>query len=163
MNKHKKAEDTQSYRRGMMQKEIVLEQLKSRGFRITRQRQILLDVILGGECSSCKEIFYKASKIDKNIGTATVYRMVNALEEIGAISRKNMYKIACGNDCDVQNACVIEFEDHTVLELSAKRWNQVIQAGLKECGLCKEAAVISIKAMACDCTECGHSGRGIGK
>ena len=27
-------------------------------------------------------------------GVATVYRMVNLLEEIGAISRKNMYKVA---------------------------------------------------------------------
>ena len=60
---------------------------------ITKQRLILLDVILEGECGSCKEIYYRASKIDHSIGTATVYRMINTLEEIGAIDRKNMYRV----------------------------------------------------------------------
>lgn len=32
---------------------------------------------------------------DHSIGIATVYRMVNKLEEIGAISRRNMYKVTC--------------------------------------------------------------------
>ncbi len=76
------------------EREMVIKKLKERGCRITKQRLMLLDVILGEECSSCKEIFYKASKIDKGIGTATIYRMINTLEEIGAINRKNMYKIA---------------------------------------------------------------------
>ncbi len=82
--------------RTQMQKEIILQKLKERGCRITRQRKMLLDVILNEDCSSCKEIYYKASMKDSGIGTATVYRMINILEEIGALSRKNMYKIACG-------------------------------------------------------------------
>ena len=55
----------------------------------------LLDIILDEDCSSCKEIYYKAVKRDDSIGIATVYRMVNTLEDIGVISRKNMYKVAC--------------------------------------------------------------------
>ena len=43
--------------------------------------------------NGCKEIYYRASKIDNTIGTATVYRMINTLEKIGAIDRKNMYKV----------------------------------------------------------------------
>ena len=62
---------------------------------ITKQRLMLLDIILQEDCSCCKEIYFKASQIDSGIGTATIYRMVNTLEEIGAISRKNMYKIVC--------------------------------------------------------------------
>ena len=75
------------------QKELIVEKLKENGCRITKQRLILLDVILSQECGSCKEIYYRASKIDDSIGTATVYRMINTLEEIGAINRKNMYKV----------------------------------------------------------------------
>lgn len=75
------------------QKEVIVGKLKDRGCRITKQRLILLDVILEGECGSCKEIYYRASKIDRSIGTATVYRMINTLEEIGAIDRKNMYRV----------------------------------------------------------------------
>lgn len=81
-----------------VQKELVLQRLRDRGCRITKQRQILLDIILQEECASCKEIYYKSIEMDDRIGAATVYRMVNLLEEIGAISRKNMYKISCGTD-----------------------------------------------------------------
>ena len=82
----------ESYQRTKMQKELILQKLKEQGCRITRQRLMLLDIILEEDCSCCKEIYYKASKKDAGIGSATVYRMVNMLEEIGAISRKNMYK-----------------------------------------------------------------------
>ena len=77
------------------QREYIIRKLKERGCRITRQRLIILDIILQEDCSCCKEIYYKASREDAKIGFATVYRMVNMLEEIGAISRKNMYKVAC--------------------------------------------------------------------
>lgn len=76
------------------QKQIIINRLKEDGCRITKQRLMLLDIILEDECSSCKEIYYRATKKDPSIGTATVYRMINTLEEIGAISRKNMYKIS---------------------------------------------------------------------
>ena len=53
-----------------MQREIVIQRLKEQGCRITKQRMVLLDIILNENCSSCKEIYYKASKIDPKIGTA---------------------------------------------------------------------------------------------
>lgn len=84
---------------GNMQKEAILNRLRQRGCRITKQRMLLLDIILEEECSSCKEIYYKASKIDSSIGSATVYRMINMLEEIGAINRRNMYKVSC-TECE---------------------------------------------------------------
>ena len=59
----------------MSKKEQVIEQLKENGCRITKQRLMLIDIILENECSSCKEIYYKASKIDERIGVATVYRL----------------------------------------------------------------------------------------
>lgn len=98
MNQHtsvqqKQENNQQKYERTQMQREIVIQRLKEQGCRITKQRLVLLDIILNENCSSCKEIYYKASRIDSRIGTATVYRMINTLEEIGAISRRNMYKI----------------------------------------------------------------------
>lgn len=87
------------------QKEMILQRMKERGYRITKQRMILLDVILGTECSCCKEIYFKASSLDPKIGTATVYRMINTLEEMGAISRKNMYRICSFPDCDRKDVC----------------------------------------------------------
>ena len=76
-----------------MQREIVIQRLKEQGCRITKQRMVLLDIILNENCSSCKEIYYKASRIDSKIGTATVYRMINTLEEIGAITRRSTFTV----------------------------------------------------------------------
>ena len=76
-----------------MAKEVIIQKMKDSGCRITKQRMILLDIILEEDCSCCKEIYSKASKKDSKIGVATVYRMINSLEEIGVISRKNMFKV----------------------------------------------------------------------
>lgn len=76
------------------QKEKIIERLKSNGCRITKQRLHILDVILENHCTSCKEIFYRASALDSGIGIATVYRMVNALEEVGVLSRRIVYESA---------------------------------------------------------------------
>lgn len=143
--------NARNYHRTQMQRELIIQKLKEQGCRITKQRLMLLDIILEEDCSCSKEIFYKASRQDKQIGTATVYRMINTLEEIGAISRKNMYKIACGNTCEVENACVIEFDDNSQLELSAKNWYQIIEKGLEECGYSHGRTVKSVVAKQCDC------------
>lgn len=118
----------------MSKEEIIIQELKKSGYRITKQRRILLNVILSEPCGSCKEIYYKASSLDPSIGTATVYRMINTLEEIGAINRENMYKINCGKTADSQTAYVIEFDDDTSLRLSSQKWKQILQSGLEACG-----------------------------
>ena len=79
------------------QREYIIRKLKERGCRITRQRLIILDIILQEDCSCCKEIYYRAAKHDPTIGMATVYRLVKTLEEAGLIQRKNMYRIDCTN------------------------------------------------------------------
>ena len=135
--------NNETFQRTRMQKERIIQKLKERGCRITKQRLILLDIILEENCTCCKEIYYKASKCDKRIGSATVYRMINVLEEIGAISRKNMYRIEeedTKEQCSVleitpdKDSCTIAFDDDTIVELPVKRWNQVIQMGLMACG-----------------------------
>lgn len=125
----------EGYRRTQMQRDMVIQKLKERGCRITKQRLMLLDIILSEGCSSCKEIYYKAAEKDAGIGTATVYRMVNTLEEIGAISRRNMYRILYDKEnAGEDSACMIEFENGAKVYLSEQRWHQILQAGLSACG-----------------------------
>lgn len=142
-----------NYHRTRMQKEIIVQRLKERGCRITKQRLMLLDVILAEECSCCKEIYYKAVEADKGIGSATVYRMINLLEDIGAITRNNMYKIACGEECHVEEACQIELGDGTTLTLSGSKWNKVICEGLKICGYIDNQDVKNVNVKSCDCVK----------
>ena len=133
-----------SYHRTQMQKDMVIQKLKEKGCRITKQRLMLLDIILEENCSCCKEIYYKAMKQDANIGTATVYRMINTLEEIGAINRSNMYKVNCEEECDKQEDCIIKYMDGTACHLSKQNWNQIFMAGLEKYGYLTNQKVMSI-------------------
>ena len=65
----------QQYQRGSMQRSAIVDRLRREGCRITKQRKIILDIILQEECTCCKEIYFLASKKDPNIGMATIYRM----------------------------------------------------------------------------------------
>lgn len=141
--KEEKRQDDVHYQKTQMHKDRIFQKLREQGCRITRQRRMLLDVILEGDCSCCKEIYYKASALDPGIGTATVYRMVNVLEQIGAISRKNMYKISCEEE-EQENACRVELSDHTVRLLSASVWMDVVKAGLKDQGYIEDQDVESV-------------------
>lgn len=140
----KKVNEVSNYQRTQMQKEMIIEKLKEQGCRITKQRLILLSIILENECTCCKEIYYKATKEDHRIGMATVYRMINILEEIGAISRKNMYKVACSDECEIENVCTVKLDDNSIHHLSAKKWISVIKEGLKACGYTKEQNVLAV-------------------
>ena len=74
-------------------KKNIIMKLKEKNFRITKQREILIDIILAGKYSCCKEIFYEASKIDSTIGLATVYRFISMLEDSGVIDTKDRFNI----------------------------------------------------------------------
>lgn len=71
----------------------MIEELKRKGYRITNQRRILLDVILEHDCSCCKEIHYRAVKRNPAIGLATVYRMMQMLEDAGLVRRQSYYRV----------------------------------------------------------------------
>ncbi len=149
--KEEAVRESQSYERTKMQKTMVIQKLREQGCRITRQRRTILDIILEEECSCCKEIYFKVQKKDKNIGRATIYRMVNVLENIGAISRKNMYKIADCSTCCEEKSCYVKLSDDTICRLSPGMWREVMKAGMKECGYIKEQEIASIEMKACKC------------
>ena len=103
----------------LMSSEDVLQQLKNHGFRLTQQRKTIVDVIVNEEYSCCKEVYYLAHKRDETIGIATVYRMINTLEEIGAISRSNIQKNACsGRCCDMKGGCTVVTDESKQIILS---------------------------------------------
>ncbi len=132
-------------RENSVQRERIVSKLRQQGLRITKQRLIIIDIILGGECSCCKEIYYKASKIDNKIGNSTVYRMVNLLEEIGEINRGNIYKVESCKNCNAKKCYCVEFDDDTIVELSESSWRHIVQVGLSICGYSKDKKVVRVK------------------
>lgn len=129
----KVSEEEQRFQLVNLQKNTILKQLRQKGCRITRQRELLIDIILQKNCSCCKEIYYYAVKRDKNIGMATIYRMMNVLEEIGALEWKNGYRI-CYRGYQSFGEFIVEMEDSSLLKLSSKSLNQVLEKGMDACG-----------------------------
>ena len=127
--------------RAYLEKQAVIERLREQGFRITKQRERILDVILDGNCTSSKEIYSTVRKEDSSVGFATVYRMVNLLEEIGLISRKNMYRIPRHIFSDDNYFCLVQLSDRTELRFDAEEWRKIIESGLKAGGCLKDSGV----------------------
>lgn len=121
------------YQKGNMDQNAILNLLRKRGYRITKQRQNLLEIILEENCSSCKEIYIKAAKKDSGIGMATIYRMMNLLEELGALKWKNQYCI-----CDIElshlEVCKVVLEDKSCVELKGQSLKTVFEKGMEQCG-----------------------------
>lgn len=129
-----------------VEKEAILLELRKSGCRITNQRKILIDAILENECASCKEIYYEAAKKDSGIGIATVYRMVKTLEDIGAIDRKNQYRVSFDSGIEGnrngedqndgnQESYMIVLKNKTTLNLTKLEFCKALKEGLKNMGL----------------------------
>lgn len=114
-------------------KKHILNQFRESGCRITKQREVLVDVILREKCNNCKEIYYLAAKEDPSIGMATVYRMMNTLEEIGALKWRNEYKICDQRKADAKR-CHVEFEDSSSMELKEEVLRAILERGLDVSG-----------------------------
>ena len=120
------AEQTnERYQRSSESRDHILRQLRKRGFRVTRQREVILDAILNHECTSCKEIYYQAVAKDPGIGMATVYRMVNTLTDIGVLKVASL-KPAESRHGSAQ-CCVITMKDESTLELSREEMMTILK------------------------------------
>ena len=115
---------------------ISLEKIcQDRGLRLTDQRKVIVR-LLEETISDTKfhpdvdEIFKRASKIDKKISVATVYRTVKLLEEHGIIDKhdfkagKARYEVSTENHhdhlIDVNSGEIIEFVDDEIEQLKKK-------------------------------------------
>lgn len=108
--------DNQAIESLSLNKDDILAKLKEKGLRLTEQRKLIVDIIANEEYSCCKEIYILAHQKDDSIGIATVYRMLNVLEEIGAVSRKNIQKSACsGRCCDMSGGCTIVTDNKKII------------------------------------------------
>lgn len=126
--------ELRQYQPGEMKKDTIIEKLKEKGYRITKQRKLLIDIILEEPCACCKELYILASGRDPGIGAATVYRTVDALEQIGALKRRTAYQLCCQEHAVVCKSCLVELEDNSTVELDYRSMEKIIEKGLKDNG-----------------------------
>jgi Fur family transcriptional regulator, ferric uptake regulator len=68
--------------------DIWQKELSRKGYRITRPRKVILDIIAASNRPlTPMDIFYQARAVMQNIGLVTVYRTVEKLEELKLIDR----------------------------------------------------------------------------
>lgn len=147
------SEENIRYEKTKMQREQILNRLREQGCRITKQRLTLLDIILEEECSCCKEIYYKAVHEDPSIGIATVYRMVKTLEEIGAIDRKNLYRISCEENCEFQEGCILVLKNKEKVKLSMEDFKEAVNEVLRRKGYRETDGVEAVILKDCSMVE----------
>lgn len=116
------------------EKDKILELFRQKGMRVTKQRRLILDIVFEHECTCCKEIYYQASKRDKSIGIATVYRMVNALTDLGVFQVNVPYRL-CNDVLDVcGNGCSVILKNQCIVELNREEWQRALEDALSRKG-----------------------------
>ncbi len=79
-------QDDEVYNVGKLSDET-LRKLESKGLRMTMQRRHIIDILTHSQCTSPKELWYEARQYVPDLGIATVYRLINRLEQIGVLSK----------------------------------------------------------------------------
>lgn len=138
--------------------------LKKKGYKLTPQRRAIVDVIIKNEGShlTTEEIYDLVKKDCPEIGLATVYRTVQLLEELGAVSKLDLsdgcsrYELiheeenhqhhhlictSCGKVIEVQGDLLEELEHNIEQKYNFK----VINHSVKFFGLCNECSKKSSK------------------
>ena len=139
-------EQSTAYSQSAMEKEENINLLRQEGYRITRQRLALLEVILENECVCCKEIYFQVHKKMPQIGIATIYRMINTLEEVGAIKRKNIYQIYPRENYRVKD-CIVRSTEGEQFTLTEEELYRIMEAGMKSLGLAEGKTIQQIIAV----------------
>lgn len=105
-----------------------LKLLRKAGVRVTRPRQVIIDILMGCEDHpDALEIHRRASSVDATISLATVYRTMKLLEGLGAIHRHafeggpSRFEQAGGDHhdhlIDLDTGDVIEFKSDRIEQL----------------------------------------------
>lgn len=99
-----------------------------KGLKMTEQRRIIARIISqADDHPSVEEIYHRASKLDKNIGIATVYRTLRMLEESNIVEKhdfgdgRTRYEEATDDHhdhlIDMRTGKIIEFHNEKIEQL----------------------------------------------
>lgn len=138
-------EENREISQSVLSEEDIILKLKEKGLRMTEPRRLIVSIVANEEFSCCKEVYFLAHKKNPNIGVATVYRMLNILEEIGAVKKKNIQKATCtGRCCDMKGGCTVVTEKSREIILSESDVEEALKYIMEKNGY---AGVEEIKAI----------------
>jgi len=103
--------------------DVLKEELKKEGYKLTPQRRAIVDTIVDNEGKhlTAEEIYDEVKKVCPEIGLATVYRTILLLEKIGVVSRLYL------NDGCSRYELVHRDENHRHHHLICEVCNKIIE------------------------------------
>jgi Fur family transcriptional regulator, ferric uptake regulator len=66
------------------------EQLRARGYRVTPQRQLVLEAVAGLDHATPEEIGDRVQQTAKGVNISTIYRTLELLEQIGMVTHTHL-------------------------------------------------------------------------
>lgn len=136
---------------------IVEKSLSESGFRITRPRQAVIEVVSRARRTlSPEEVLERARKIRPDVGLATVYRTLDVLQEQGHLRRVRIGKKGYALNCTATalHLHLVCEKCHTVTELEADRSTHALVSRLQAAGFQAQANAIEILGL---CEKCKPS------
>ncbi|WP_300276669.1 Fur family transcriptional regulator [Peptacetobacter sp.] len=126
-------------------KNQIVNELKTKGFRITFQRRLILDTILSNETLMIKEVYYNVRKKDRSIGLATVYRFIKILQEAGIIDENEKFTFAeCKGDCVECGDCSVTLQNGETVNINCNELYTAVRSILVNKGYDKNLEISSI-------------------
>lgn len=119
------------------QKEEILAQFRKQGLRITKQRELIVDILLNHRFECKKAICYYVHQQDPTIGHATVYRMLQVLEQMGMLRPENSYQVQVEDD-KKEKFCIIILKNKKQVILSQSEWETAVIKELEKRGYSNE-------------------------
>lgn len=77
----------QFYRQISCFDDVTAKTLENSGLRLTIQRRHIIEILFRSQYSTPKEVWCEARKFIPDLGIATVYRLINRLEQIGVLAK----------------------------------------------------------------------------
>lgn len=105
--------------------DVLKDKLKETGFKITPQRRAIVEILLKNNHThlSSEEIYDLVREDCPEIGLATVYRTMQLLDEIGAISKLNL-----DDGCIRYEICLNKDDSHNHHHLICKKCGKIMEA-----------------------------------
>ena len=120
-----------SVRDSKLKREKIIGRLREKGYRVTKQRKLIIDVVLKGDCTCCKEVYCEVKKKYSTIGKATVYRMINDLELIGILENRRIYGLDSKQFDLLELEPILIVKGSREISISNETWKKVLEIGFR--------------------------------
>lgn len=110
----------------VIQRGQVIHRLRADGYRITKQRILIIDTLLEHRFECKKAVCYYVQQKDPSIGMATVYRFLQVLEQMEVLKPESSYMVQVEEKLHQEQKCAVFMHNNKKIVLKYSEWKQAI-------------------------------------